>query len=230
MTGVSEMIDVIPMLRVIPGSERAPLLTGARVSHLSHHEALFREGGRADRFSFPIEGWIKLSKIHASGRVVIICLVGPGQLICGNAVYAGKPYCCSALAATKRAQILSVPRYDLVRFVERYPEVTRGFLREITCRGMQLCHRIEELTSGKVERRLAALFVRLLPADTGLDGAMIPLALTRQELADLCGSTVETAIRAMRRLDERDVLRTIKTGFVVIDPETLRGLAGHVGD
>lgn len=51
------------------------------------------------------------------------------------------------------------------------------------------------------------------------------MPLSRQELADLTGTTIETTIRIMSRWQKEDVLRTEKDGFVVVDRATLEGVA-----
>jgi CRP/FNR family transcriptional regulator len=56
-------------------------------------------------------------------------------------------------------------------------------------------------------------------------GAFVPLALTRQELADMTGTTIETCIRIMSRWSKEGVVRTEKDGFVVLDRETLEAIA-----
>jgi CRP/FNR family transcriptional regulator len=53
----------------------------------------------------------------------------------------------------------------------------------------------------------------------------IPVALSRQDLADLTGTTIETCIRIMSRWGKEDVLRTEKDGFVLIDRPSLKALA-----
>jgi CRP/FNR family transcriptional regulator len=59
----------------------------------------------------------------------------------------------------------------------------------------------------------------------GPDGLFIPLALSRQELADLTGTTIETSIRIMSRWGKDEVLRTQKDGFVVLDRAALEATA-----
>jgi CRP/FNR family transcriptional regulator len=51
------------------------------------------------------------------------------------------------------------------------------------------------------------------------------MALTRQELADMTGTTIETCIRIMSRWSKEGVVRTEKDGFVVLDRETLEAIA-----
>jgi CRP/FNR family transcriptional regulator len=53
----------------------------------------------------------------------------------------------------------------------------------------------------------------------------IPLSLTRQELADLIGTTIETTIRVMSRWHKDDVIATERDGFLVLDRKTLQELS-----
>ena len=62
-------------------------------------------------------------------------------------------------------------------------------------------------------------------ADRG--GTYIPLALSRQELADLTGTTIETCIRIMSRWNKDEVVRTDKDGFVVVDRAELERIAAE---
>jgi hypothetical protein len=112
----------------------------------------------------------------------------------------------------------------------RSPPPTGGgaFLREVTGREMSLTQRVEELSSGQVERRIAMLLARLadqLGSERPGEGTFIPVRLSRQDLADLCGTTIETAIRVMTRLAREGVVQTVPRGFVVTCPERLARLA-----
>ena len=55
---------------------------------------------------------------------------------------------------------------------------------------------------------------------------LIPLPLSRQEIADLLGTTLETAIRLMSRWQKESVVVTAKDGFIVPDIAALRNIAG----
>ena len=58
-------------------------------------------------------------------------------------------------------------------------------------------------------------------------GTFIPLPLSRQELADLTGTTIETTIRIMSRWGKQNILHTEKDGFVLLDRQALELLAGE---
>ena len=101
-------------------------------------------------------------------------------------------------------------------------------LGSLSLRLVQLTTRLEELSGGRIESRFARLFLKLadqmgVPSS---EGVRIPLALSRQELADLLGTTIETTIRTMSRWGKEDVLRTDKDGFVIVDRAALEAAAG----
>jgi CRP/FNR family transcriptional regulator len=84
-----------------------------------------------------------------------------------------------------------------------------------------------ELTGSHVEPRFARLFLKLADEMGRREGdrTVIPITLTRQELADLAGTTIETCIRIMSRWNKQDIVTTGKAGFVIVDRRTLEALA-----
>jgi len=59
------------------------------------------------------------------------------------------------------------------------------------------------------------------------DGTLIPLVLSRQEIADMIGTTIETSIRIMSRWGKQDLVRTEKDGFLVVDRQALEAIAAN---
>jgi CRP/FNR family transcriptional regulator len=103
----------------------------------------------------------------------------------------------------------------------------RGLLTGLTHSLVELTNRVAELSAGHVDARLARFFLRL--ADTTgqptPQGVFIPLCLTRQDLADMIGTTVETSIRIMSRWGKQDLVHTGKDGFLIRDPAALETIA-----
>jgi CRP-like cAMP-binding protein len=105
--------------------------------------------------------------------------------------------------------------------------MVRGLLGGLTHRLVELTNRLAELSGGRIEARLARFFLKLA-TDLGQqhpDGTFIPLALSRQEVADMIGTTIETAIRIMSRWGKENLVRTEKDGFVVVDRGALEAIA-----
>ena len=71
-------------------------------------------------------------------------------------------------------------------------------------------------------------FVLKLADDMGqkrIEGIFIPLALSRQEIADMIGTTIETSIRIMSRWGKDNIVRTEKDGFLILDRAALESVA-----
>lgn len=217
----------VPFLRALPAADLERLAPYANVRRVDRGERVWSEGDPTGEFTFLADGRVKLVKGSESGRDVIVDVCGPGELLCSSAVCAFAPYCCSSTALEDAVQVIVIPRRDVLELLEHSPVASRAFLREVTARGLGLTERITQLASGQVERRIAALFLRLAeqvgtPRDGG--GTWVPVTLSRQDLADLCGTTLETAIRTMSRLARDGALRTAARGFVVENRERLEAL------
>lgn len=94
-----------------------------------------------------------------------------------------------------------IPRQTFFSLLETYPTMVRGLLVGLTHRLVELTNRLAELSGGRIEARLAQFLLKLAD-DMGQrrpEGIFIPLALSRQEIADMIGTTIETSIRIMSR-------------------------------
>ena len=180
--------------------------------------ALFSEGDSSDFLYTVVTGRVKVFKVTARGTDVILEIFGPGDPVGAVAVYESRPYPASAVALEPTTCVL-VPRQAFFSLLETYPTMVRGLLVGLTHRLAELTTRLTELSGGRVEERLARFFLKLADSmgQPGPDGTHIPLALSRQELADMIGTTIETSIRIMSRWGKQGIVRTEKDGFVLID-------------
>ena len=135
-----------------------------------------------------------------------------------------RPFPASAIAI-EPSTILSIPEREFFALIEQRPQMMRHLLAGLTLRLMTVNKRIADMT-GSAERRAARLFLTLADR-TGVTrdkGVFVPVPLSRQEIADLIGTTLETAIRLMSRWQKEEVLVTEKSGFVIPDVEALRAM------
>jgi CRP-like cAMP-binding protein len=161
-----------------------------------------------------------------NGKDLILEVFGPGDPLGAVAAYMDRPFPASA-AALESTTCVIIPRQTFFRLLETNPSLVRGLLLGLTTRLVELTNRLAELTGGRIEPRFARLFVKL-GSQMGRPergGTFIPLALSRQELADLTGTTIETCIRIMSRWNKDGVVQTDKDGFVVLDAAELGRLA-----
>jgi CRP-like cAMP-binding protein len=166
---------------------------------------------------------VKIVK-STGARDIILEILGPGEPLGAVAAFERRPFPASAVAI-EPAGIVSIPEREFFQLIERRPEMTRHILAGLTMRLIMLNKRLADMT-GSAESRAARLFLTL--ADRiGVrqeNGVRIPLALSRQELADLLGTTLETAIRLMSRWQKDGLVLTEKTDFIIPNVETLRAV------
>lgn len=214
------------LFRSLAESDLGELARVARARRFSRGEVLFREAEPSEHFFSLVEGRVKVFKATPGGQDVILEIFDDDAPLGAVAVYEERPYPASAVALTDGLCIV-IPSAVLLRLLVQHPSLVRGLLAGLTKRMVELTRRITELTGGHVEPRLARLFVKLM-GERGqpvADGVHIPLPLSRQELADFIGTTIETTIRIMSRWGKEGLVRTEDGGFTVLDQGALHSLA-----
>jgi CRP-like cAMP-binding protein len=214
------------IFRRLTPEDRHRLAAVADVRAYERGAALFNEGDASDHLYTVVAGRVKVFKTTARGTDVILELFGPGDPVGAVAVYESRPYPASAVTLEPTTCVL-IPRQSFFALLDAHPTMVRGLLSGLGHRLVELTNRMTELSGGRIEARLARFFLKLA-ADMGQSrpqGAFIPLALSRQELADMVGTTIETAIRVMSRWAKDDIVRTEKDGFLVVDRAALESTA-----
>jgi CRP-like cAMP-binding protein len=214
------------LFRRVKPEDRQRLAAVSTVRDFDKGATLFSEGDESELMYTVITGRVKVFKTTARGTDVILELFGAGDPVGAVAVYESRPYPASALAL-EPTSCLVIPREAFFSLLEGYPSLVRGLLVGLSHRLVELTSRLTELSSGRIEGRLARFLLKL-GTDIGqrrADGIFIPLVLSRQELADMIGTTIETSIRIMSRWGKDGVVRTDKDGFVIVDRAALEAVA-----
>jgi CRP/FNR family transcriptional regulator len=169
----------------------------------------FTEGAREDAVYVTREGRVRIQHLRPDGSARTVCLVGPGDTFCCLPALDGGPYPATA-TSTGPATVYRLPG-DLFRsLVEQHPAFARialqqfcGRLREWSCEG---CAQADDVGS-RLAGRLLALSVHM--GDE--------VKVTRKELAEMVGTTVETAIRATREFEDRGWLELGRGRLRILD-------------
>ena len=223
---MSDLLKSTPVFKRLapPDRERVAARTSAR--QFERGDTIFSEGDPAEQFFVVVSGRVKVYKMTPAGKDVILEIFGAGDPLGAVAVYEGWPFPASA-QALEETVCLAIARRDFFELLEQHPSLVRGLLAGLTMRLVELTNRLAELTGGRVEPRIARLFLKLA-SEIGRPergGLFLPLPLSRQELADLSGTTIETAIRIMSRWSKQQIVLTEKDGFVIVNRPELETLA-----
>jgi len=223
---IATFLRACPVFAGVPARETAALATVAREETYRARDYVFTEGDQSDWFCLVRSGRVKILRASRGGKEVVLELLGPGEPFGGVAVIERRPYPASA-QAIETSVVLKIPRERIVALTERYPGVIREMALMIGRRLRAAHESVRALAVDPVEARLAAALLRLAERDgeRGPRGISLPYHLTRQSLADMTGTTVETTIRVVSRWQKDRLVRDEGGRLLLADPDALRAVA-----
>lgn len=207
--------------------ERRLCLASATVATARKGHWLARQGEPASTFYLVDTGALKIVQGTPEGQELIVRFVGPGEPFGGVVVLEQAPYPVSARVVDP-ARLYAWPAAAMRVMLERFPRVSVNVMREMASHMTDALTRVREMTTQRVGQRLAMTLVRLArqcgrPTDAGV---LITHPITRQELADLTGTTVYTVSRTLSRWEADGVLRSHHRHLIIRSTQRLAGLAG----
>ncbi len=176
------------------------------------------EGDAPDYFYVVVEGRIKIAKYSSSGKEFIIAFFGPGEMFGEVAVFEVKPYPASAQAVAD-TRVLAIKKDAFLSFLATRPQVALEIINVLGGRLRDAQSRLKDLAGERVEQRIAMTLL-MLSSKLGLT-----LPFTRQEIANMAGTTTETAIRVTSQLKERGIIRSVRGKIIILDETKLRLLS-----
>ncbi len=233
-TPTAEVLNDIPFFRDLPEALKEKVTQLATCKTLWRGEAAWHETQTSESFVFVAQGRMKLTRQQPSGRLTILEMCEQGELICSNAAFCSAPYCCSALSMQDDTVVVQIPRSPLLDLLKQHGEAATLFMESVNARVIGLCRRVEELASGTVETRIAMLLSKLANAsvpENEIDWqssipVVVKVPVSRAELAAMCGTTIETAIRTMSSFRKAGIVESDNEGFTLKRPDLLKEIAG----
>lgn len=196
----------------LKADELASIQAIVRQVRLASGQLLFQEGDEAADVFNVVDGVIMLYKMLADGRRQITGFMYPGGFL-GVASTSGYSYSAEALT---QATLCRFPRRQLFALFERFPKLEHRLFGiatdELTAAQDQML-----LLGRKTAAEKIASFLLTLAERTGADGdAPIAVPMTRADIADYLGLTVETVSRTLGRLKRAGLIRVPDIHNVVI--------------
>jgi len=182
------------------------------------NEFIFWDGDAPERFYIVAEGKVKVLKHSSLGKEFVIAFFGPGEMFGEIAIFENKPYPASAQAVVE-TKVVGIKREDFLSFLANHPQVALKIINVLSGRLRDAQGRLRDLAGERVEQRLASVLLML----SSKLGPTLPF--TRQNIADMVGTTTETAIWVMSRLKDRGIIRSVRGKVIILDEEKLRLLS-----
>ena len=182
-------------------------------------ETIFLEGDPADFVWFVKEGHVKAVIHSAGGRDMTLCMNGSQNMFGSCCCFGTKTYACHGVAETD-VTILAYPIQEFFTLLDRYPALSRAVVEELSKR-LRQSKDMQAFEQETVEKRILHVLVNLVEEF----GTTIPL--TRREIAEMAGTTVETSIRTFSKLEREGLVSTARGRITIRNGKDLTERIGE---
>ncbi len=170
---------------------------------------IFMEGDPSDYFYLVARERVKIVKHTLAGKDIILEIMSPGDVFGGVAVLDKKPYPASA-QAMEDTTVIRINRRNLLRIMDEYPILKLEIAKYFSDKLRDAHEMLKNIATERVERRIASMLLKLSEKAGTEDSGYkkIDFPLTRQEIAEMVGTSVETCIRTMSRFQKKGMVKS----------------------
>lgn len=221
-----DLIKPVTLFASLDAGALRDVADAARLAQVDAGSSFFREGDPAASFFVVQTGSVKLTQLTAEGHQVVLRLIGPGDAFGGVAAFGGATYPVTAEAVTEVSG-LEWPGRVMAELMEKYPKLAMNALRFVAARLHELQVQYRQLATEKVERRVARALLRLVQQSGKRveSGVLIDLPLSREDIAQMTGTTLYTVSRIISRLEGEGILESGRQRMVICNPHALMSVA-----
>ncbi|HYA26866.1 MAG TPA: Crp/Fnr family transcriptional regulator [Thermodesulfovibrionales bacterium] len=194
-------------------------------SSVRKKDVIFSEGDPSEWFYIVTDGKVKITKLSQDGKEIILEVIQPAEFFGGLAVIRGFPYPANAVAM-EDTKLLKISRSHLLRVLDRFPNLMYCMAQQVGDRMKESHETLKSIALERVESRIASLLLKLSDKAglKGADGVVIDMKLTKQDIAEMVGTTVETSIRTMSRFKKMGIVGEKEGRIVIKNREKLKTL------
>jgi len=218
----------LPMFEFMEAEELDRLYSLCSTESFSKGDYIFLECDQPRNLYVVVKGEVKLLKQTEDGRETIVEMAYPGEIFGEEAIFDGQPYPMTAQALDE-VELLSISRTDFFTFMRDNPDLALEIITELGARLREAQNTIRALAMERVEWRIARVLL-MLSRKAGIvesDGVSIDLPLTRQDIADMAATTVETTIRVLSNFKKMGLVETEKGKIILRDKKHLEEMVSE---
>lgn len=220
-----DLIERQPLFAPLSDRELGEALAHAQQCQLLRDDVVFQQGEPAQHFFYLLSGLLQISQLTPSGERVVVRYVCSGELF-GIARAMALSHFPATAVAVEDSCLLRWPSAQWEPLSRVCTHLGEHVVQAVGQRLQDAHQRIRELSTERVEQRLAHALLRLAQR-TGRNtdnGVSIDFPLSRQNLAEMTGTTLHTVSRLLSAWKERGLLELGRQHVALID---LDGIAHY---
>jgi CRP-like cAMP-binding protein len=228
MMGATRSADVVELLGRVPAFstlEPADLQRIAEMAlprHFEPGEVVFREGDASDTCYVVREGHARAVRTHGDGRTITLATFGPGDIFGELAMFEDERRS-ATVEAIEPTRVVGVLGPDMRRLMKQHPEIAARLVIALGRRLREMNERLSRQSFQTVQSRVAVVLSELVAQETaaGKGDTDVLVTATQADLAQLAGSSRESASRFLAVLERAGVISQGRGRLVVHNPQAL---------
>jgi CRP-like cAMP-binding protein len=215
-------LEAVPIFKDLDDEQRLTALQAGRRRNVEAGTFLYMQGDEASAFYLLGDGSVKLLQVTLEGEEIILRYAAPREVFGLIAVLTEQTYPVSAIAVND-SQVWVWQRSEMQALFNRIPTMAMNALQILSERVKEFQDRIRELSTERVERRIARALLRLA-RQTGRkvpEGVYLDLPISRQDLAEMTGTTLYTVSRTLSKWETMDLILTGREQIIIRAPHGL---------
>lgn len=220
-------LKTLTLFADVPELVLGKLAVCVQTRHAEEGSFFFMEGDPAAHIYVLESGQVKLLQTTPDGQQVAMRIVLPGQMFAGIAMlnpHSG--YQVSAQAMSDSVACVWAGS-DFRRLADQYPQLSINIMQLMRAYVQEMQARYREMATERVKRRVARALIRLVSMSAALNNPAAPvsLALSRQDLAEMSGTTLFTVSRLLSDWERRGLLTLGREKVTIVHPHGLVRIA-----
>ncbi len=185
-------------------------------------EAVFREGDDSDTCYVVHRGIVRATREHSDGRTLTLATFGPGEIFGEMAVFDQRPRSATIDAVTG-TDLVAILGADMRRLLHDHIEITFKLAEALVQRLRTTDDRLARQSFQSVQSRVAAVLAQMVELAQGeqAEGDGILITATQAEIAQLAGSSRESASRFLAVLERSGIISQGRGRLLIQDAEAL---------
>lgn len=216
----ADLVHGFPLFSNVSLIDCREIVSAADETEFQRRQTIYCEGDPIRQILLLTSGCVKITQVGLSGAEVILRLVGPRDVVGAVGGGARVNHCSTARAL--RSSTALVWHADVFEdILHQFPTLRRNTARILDQRLQEIEERFREVSTERVAPRLSSQIARLLHQVGQYVNGTIDISLSREELAQLTGTTLFTVSRLLSDWEQRGIVRTRREGLTVCKLQAL---------
>ncbi len=226
VTSSTEVVELLGRVPVFSTLERGDLERIAEVAvprDFEPGQAVFREGDSSDTCYVVRQGHLRAIRSHPDGRTITLATFGPGDIFGELAMFEDERRS-ATVEAIDATSVVGVLGPDMRRLMGEHPSIAARLVIALGRRLRETNERLSRQSFQTVQSRVAVVLSELVEQEIadGKASSDVLVTTTQAEVAQLAGSSRESASRFLAVLERAGVISQGRGRLVVHDAEALK--------